>query len=163
MPIIKTELTWEKIDQMGINIRPHISKRSSDLEQNGTQEKTPFSSTVFHAVWSVLLRVLAQQNISWLVGILWQPIRSFYSLHSYTAFEANTRNKTEHTMWKGMEKLCQKMVSFLVYYFVWGYLGVWRDVAHKKLRSKLGPKQPGPPEARDPEPHQISKRAYFEE
>ena len=37
------------------------------------------------------------------------------------------------------------------------------DGAHKKLRSKLGPKQPGPPEARDQEPHQISKRAYFEE
>jgi len=27
---------------------PHLSKRPSDLKQNGTQEKTPFSSTVFH-------------------------------------------------------------------------------------------------------------------
>ena len=29
---------------------PHLSKRSSDLKQNGTQEKTPFSSTVFHTL-----------------------------------------------------------------------------------------------------------------
>ena len=27
---------------------PHLSKRPSDLKQNGTQEKTPFSGIVFH-------------------------------------------------------------------------------------------------------------------
>ena len=27
---------------------PHLSKRPGDLKQNGTQEKTPFSGTVFH-------------------------------------------------------------------------------------------------------------------
>jgi len=30
--------------------RPHLSKHPSDLKQNCTQEKTPFSSTVFHAL-----------------------------------------------------------------------------------------------------------------
>ena len=30
--------------------RSHLSKRPSDLKQNGTQEKTPFSDTVFHTL-----------------------------------------------------------------------------------------------------------------
>ena len=30
--------------------KPHLSKRSSDLKQNGTQEKTPCSSTVFNTL-----------------------------------------------------------------------------------------------------------------
>ena len=29
---------------------PHLSKGPSDLEQNGTQEKTPFSGPVFHGL-----------------------------------------------------------------------------------------------------------------
>ena len=29
---------------------PHLSKRPSDLKQNGTQEKTPLSGTVFHTL-----------------------------------------------------------------------------------------------------------------
>ena len=29
---------------------PHLSKRPSDLKQNGTPEKTPFSGTVFHTL-----------------------------------------------------------------------------------------------------------------
>ena len=40
-------------------------------------------------------------------------------------FEANTHNKTEHTMWKDMENCARK---FLVYHFVWGHLGVLKDV-----------------------------------
>ena len=79
-------------------------------------------SIPFHMVWSVLLRVLAQKTTFWLVEILWQPIRSFF----LTVFEANTRNKTHHV--KGYGKLCQKTVSFLVYHFVWGHLGVLKDV-----------------------------------
>ena len=34
----------------------HLAKRSSNLKQNGTQEMTPFSGTVFHAL---LLGVLS--------------------------------------------------------------------------------------------------------
>ena len=30
--------------------KAHLSKRPSDMKQNGTQEKTPFSSTVFNAL-----------------------------------------------------------------------------------------------------------------
>ena len=37
-------------------------------------------SMPFHTVWSVLMRVLAQKTTFWLVEILWQPIRSFYSM-----------------------------------------------------------------------------------
>ena len=29
---------------------PHLAKLPSDLKQNGTQEKTPFSGTVFHTL-----------------------------------------------------------------------------------------------------------------
>ena len=77
-------------------------------------KKTPFSGRVFntlwhHMVWSVLLRVVAQKTTFWLVEIFWQPIRSFYSM----VFEATTRNKTEHTMWKGIENCARKWCLFL--------------------------------------------------
>ena len=29
---------------------------------------------------------------------------------------------------KGYGKLCKKMVYFLVYHFVWGHLGIWKEV-----------------------------------
>ena len=29
---------------------PHLAKLPSDVKQNGTQEKTPFSGTVFHTL-----------------------------------------------------------------------------------------------------------------
>ena len=48
--------------------RPHLAKRPSDLKENGTQEKTPFSGAVFqpfHMVCSVLLRVLPSKTIDW--------------------------------------------------------------------------------------------------
>ena len=38
---------------------PHLSKHPSDLKQNGTQEKTPFSSTVFHALSHGVIRFVA--------------------------------------------------------------------------------------------------------
>ena len=37
----------------------HLSKRSSDLKQNGTQEKTPFTSTVFHTLSHGVIRFVA--------------------------------------------------------------------------------------------------------
>ena len=37
----------------------HLSKHPSDLKQNGTQEKTPFSSTVFHALSHGVIRFVA--------------------------------------------------------------------------------------------------------
>ena len=66
-------------------------------------------SIPFHMVWSVLLRALAQKTTFWVVEILYRPIRSFYSM----VFEANTRNKTEHTMWKGLENCARKWCLFL--------------------------------------------------
>ena len=48
--------------QKGLGLRsrnPHLSKRPSDLRQNGTQEKTPFSSTVFHALSHGVIRFVA--------------------------------------------------------------------------------------------------------
>ena len=38
---------------------PHLAKRPSDLKQNGTQEKTPFSGTVFHTLSHGVLRFVA--------------------------------------------------------------------------------------------------------
>ena len=32
----------------GLDLGSHFAKRTSDLEQNATQEKTPFSGTVFN-------------------------------------------------------------------------------------------------------------------
>ena len=37
----------------------HLSKRPSDLKQNGTEEKTPFSGTVFHALSHGAIRFVA--------------------------------------------------------------------------------------------------------
>ena len=37
----------------------HFAKRPSDLEQNGTQEKTQFSGTVFHTLSHGVLRFVA--------------------------------------------------------------------------------------------------------
>ena len=47
-------------------VASHLAKRLSDLKQNGTQEKTPFSGTVFirfHMVCPILLRVVASKTI----------------------------------------------------------------------------------------------------
>ena len=55
--------------------------------------------------------------------ILWQPIRSFYPV----VFEANTCNKTEHSMWERMKNRPRKL-SFLVYHFFKGQMGVLKDV-----------------------------------
>ena len=35
-------------------VQSHLSKHSSDLKQNGTQDKTPFSSTVFNTLSHVI-------------------------------------------------------------------------------------------------------------
>ena len=37
----------------------HLAKRLSDLKQNGTQEKTPFSDRVFHILSLGVLRFVA--------------------------------------------------------------------------------------------------------
>ena len=36
-----------------------LSKRPSDPKQNGTQEKTPFSGTVFHTLSHGVIRIVA--------------------------------------------------------------------------------------------------------
>ena len=46
---------WVKVENQG----SHLSKHPSDLKQNGTQEKTPFSSTVFHALSHGVIRFVA--------------------------------------------------------------------------------------------------------
>ena len=48
-------------------------------------------------------------------------------------FEANTRNKTEHTMWKGMENCARKWCLFLctiLFEVTWPFWKMW---PHKKL------------------------------
>ena len=44
-----------RLDQFGFFVT-HLAKRPSDLEQNGTQEKTPFSGTVFYTLSHGVLR-----------------------------------------------------------------------------------------------------------
>ena len=55
------------------NDRTHLTKRPTDLKQNGTQEKTPFSDTLF-PLCSVLLRVLASKSIEWQLLIACQRV-----------------------------------------------------------------------------------------
>ena len=88
-------------------------------------------SIPFHMVCSVFLRVIAQKTTFWLVEILYRPIRSFYSM----VFEANTLNKKS----EGYGKLCQKMVYFPVYHFVWGHLGFLQDVICDCMHPEIFP------------------------
>ena len=74
----------------------HLAKRLSDLKQNGTQEKTPFSGTVFHTLSHGMLRFVASVsqkplNRSTLIGC--QRISTSQKVIS----GANTFNKTDHT------------------------------------------------------------------
>ena len=81
-------------------------------------------SIPFHMVCSVLLRVLAQKTTFWLVEILWQPIRSFYSM----VFEATTRNKMKHIMWKSMKNCARKWCLFLctiLFEVTWAFGKMW--------------------------------------
>ena len=94
--------------------RPHLSEHPSDLIQNGTQEKKPISSTVFNTFSHGVPRFVASGSSIYYLLTGWnssnqQPINSFYSM----VFEATTRNKTGHTMWKGMENCARKWCPFL--------------------------------------------------
>ena len=105
----------------------HIAKRLSDLKQNGTHKKTPFSGTVFQSLSHGVLRFVASVSFKnhwieasdWLSKNLNQSESGFLSYHSQ-------QNWPHHV--KGYWKLCQKLVSCFVYHFVWGHLGVLKDV-----------------------------------
>ena len=79
-------------------------------------------SIPFHMVWSVLLRVVAQKTTFWLVEIFLQPIRSFYSM----VFEATTRNKMKHIMWKGMENCAREWCLYLCTILLEVTLAFWK-------------------------------------
>ena len=49
---------YNLVEEISHNLS-HLSKQPSDLKQNGTQEKTPFSSTVFHALSHGVIRFVA--------------------------------------------------------------------------------------------------------
>ena len=83
-----------------------------------------FLALPFHMVWSVLLQVLAQKITVWLVEILYRPIRSSYLI----VFEANTLNKMEHTLWKGIECCARKWCLFLctiLFEVAWAIYKMW--------------------------------------
>ena len=46
-----------------VKANTHLSKRPSDLKQNGTQENTPFSGTVFHTHAHGVLRFVASVSL----------------------------------------------------------------------------------------------------
>ena len=95
----------------------HLSKRQSDLKQNGTQEKTQFSSTVFntlsHDVICFVASVSSKKHL--LAG--WNSLTANQKLlfNGFGSYHWQ-QNETHHV--KGYGKLCRKMVSFLVYHFV---------------------------------------------
>ena len=44
-------------------MEPHLAKRPSGLNQNGTQEKTPFLGTIFHTLSHGVLRFVASVGL----------------------------------------------------------------------------------------------------
>ena len=53
----------------GWDRRTHLAKCPSDLKQNGTQENTPFSATVFHTLSHGVLRFVASVSSKKLTGL----------------------------------------------------------------------------------------------
>ena len=109
----------------------HLSKRPSDLKENGTHKKDNISSRVFntlsHGVICFVASVSSKKYLLEGWNSLTQPIRSFSSM----AFEANTRNKTEHTMWKGMETCSRKWHLFLctiLFEVTWIFCMMWGPI-----------------------------------
>ena len=65
--------------------RSHFAKRLSDLKQNGTQEKTPFSGRVFHTLSHGVLRFVESVSFKnhwieapWLAAKELQPVRKWF-------------------------------------------------------------------------------------
>jgi len=64
---------------------PHLSKGPSDLKQNGTQEKTPFSCPVFHCLSCGVVRFVPTVSFwnhqieasHWLMEEFW-PVRKWF-------------------------------------------------------------------------------------
>ena len=52
---------------------PHLAKRPSDLKQNGTQEKIPFSGTVFNTLSHDVLHFVASGSFKnhWIEASDW--------------------------------------------------------------------------------------------
>ena len=92
----------------------HLSKHPSDLKQNGTQEKTQFSSTVFHALsHGVICFVASVSSTFWLVKFL--DSQSETSIQWFLKLTLATKWSTPCERYV---KMCHKVVVFLVYHFV---------------------------------------------
>ena len=104
---------------------PHISKRPSDLKQNGTQEKTLFSDTVFNTLSDDVFHFVANVSFKnhrsfWLAVKKFQPVRRW--LYKLTLATKQT------TPCERVLKIVPKKGVFFVYHLVWGHLGVLKDV-----------------------------------
>ena len=117
----------------------HLSKRPSDLKLNGTLEKKPISSTVSNTYLNSVPSFVESGSsrnhlLTSLISSNQQLLfNGFWSYHSQ-------QNGAHHV--KGYGKLCQKMVSFLVYHFVWGHFAfcnMWyttsQKVASRQIKS----------------------------
>ena len=95
-------------------------------------KKTPVSGTVFNTLSHGVVSFVASGSLKNHSLTGWDFLtpnqkllfNGFWSYHSQ-------QNETHRV--KEYEKLCRKMLSFLVYHFVWSHLGVWKDVSHHKL------------------------------
>ena len=112
-------------------LHPTSFKTAQVTWQKMVQKKTPFSTTVFNSLLHGVIRFVASvssKTTFWLVEILYRPIRSFYLM----VFEANTRNKTEHAMWKGMKNCARKWCIFLctiLFEVTWAFCKMWFVIA----------------------------------
>ena len=111
----------------------HLAKHPSNLKQNGTQEMTPFSGTVFHTLSYGVIRFVA------IVSFKYHWIKARISTSQRVVFRANTCNQTDHTMGKGIENCAKNGVFSCVIFCLWS-LGrferceyhyiIWRTVTN---------------------------------
>ena len=103
--LIQSDMISYKEQSIWRNILPCITsfKMPKWTEKNGTQIKHHFPaqfSIPFHMVSSVLLQVLAQKNISWLVGILWQASIHYLATRLLKLTLATKRSTQCEREWK---------------------------------------------------------------
>ena len=58
----RSAVDWDMLQKNRCFLRPHLSKGPSDLKQNETQEKKPFSGPVFHGLSCGVIRFVGSES-----------------------------------------------------------------------------------------------------
>jgi len=65
-----------------------------------------------------------------------EQVVSDWLLKKFNQRDSNTPNKMHQGKWKSILKLCPKMVLEVVCIFIWGHLGLWKDVHYEMVSSR---------------------------